>query len=157
VRYGKPLKSGYSATHAEYNEAIRRGLRISIWNFDGALDGPQRDFLEAVRVFHTTGAYSSPEELAERVERRLRSMAGESLSPWVKVGNVLVRSTSVEDDGQQITVNARIRDNSVAAALDARRPSASYGRYSDTRITWPGGTSAVRVRPHRAGDARGAL
>ncbi len=50
-RYGKPLKSGYSATHAEYDEAMRRGLRSSIWNWDGELDGRQHDFLEEVRVF----------------------------------------------------------------------------------------------------------
>ena len=30
-RYGKPLRSGYAATHAEYDEAQLRGLRISMW------------------------------------------------------------------------------------------------------------------------------
>lgn len=31
-RYGQPLPSGYSPTHAEYNAAERGGLRISVWN-----------------------------------------------------------------------------------------------------------------------------
>ena len=145
ARYGKPLKSGYSATHAEYNEAVIRGLRISIWNTEADLDGPQRDFLEAIRVFHTTGSYSAPGDLAERVTRRLGAMAAESLAPWVKVGNAVFRATNVRDDGQHITVTARIRDNTVASALEARRPSSSFGRATDTRITWPGGTSHVRV------------
>lgn len=144
-RYGKPLKSGYSATHAEYNEAVRRGLRISVWAPPDGLDGPQRDFVDAIRVFHTTGSYSSPEDLATRVERRLRAMAAESLSPWVKVGNTIFRATTVTDDGTTVMVKARIRDNTVAASLEARRPSMSYGRKTDTRITWPGGTARVRV------------
>lgn len=144
-RYGKPLKSGYSATHSEYDEAIRRGLRCSIWNSEGELDGRQRDFLDEVRVFHTTGSYSSPDDLAQRIERRLLVIAAESIAPWVKVGNAIFRASSVQDDGRQITVKARIRDNTVATSLEARRPGTSYGRNSETRITWPGGTSPVRI------------
>jgi len=144
-RYGKPLKSGYSATHAEYNEALRRGLRVSVWASAAGLDGPQSDFVEAVRVFHTTGSYSSPDDLAARVERRLRAMAAETLSPWVKVGNTDFRTTSVANDGKTVTVKARIRDNAVAASLEARRPSESFGRNTEIRVTWPGGTSRVRI------------
>ncbi len=72
-------------------------------------------------------------------------MAAESLSPWVKVGNTILRATSVTEDGTTVTVKARIRDNTAAASLEARRPSMSYGRNTDTRITWPGGTARVRV------------
>jgi hypothetical protein len=144
-RYGKPLKPGFSATHAEYDEATRRGLRSSIWNSNGELDDRQQDFLDEVRVFHTTGSYSSPDDLAQRIERRLRVIAAESIAPWVKVGNSILRATSVQDDGHQITVHARIRDNTVAMSLEARRPGNSYGRNSETRITWPGGTTPVRI------------
>lgn len=101
-RYGKPLKSGYSATHAEYNEAVQRGLRVSVWSTEDDLDGRQRDFLEAVRVFHTTGSYGSPEDLGAKVERRLREMAAEALSPWVKVCNAVFRATKVTDDGASV-------------------------------------------------------
>jgi Domain of unknown function (DUF4062) len=145
ARYGKPLKSGYSATHAEYIEAVRRGLRISVWSAHEGLDGRQRDFLDEVRVFHTTGTYTSPEDLAERVERRLRVIAAESLAPWVKIGNAVCRATSVQDDGQRVIVTARLRDNTVAANLENRRPSSAYGRHAEIRITWPGSTARVRV------------
>lgn len=138
-RYGKPLKTGYSATHAEYDEAVRRGLRISMWSAAGDLDGRQRDFLDAVRVFHTTGSYGSPEDLGATVERRLREIAAETLSPWVKVGNAVFRATKVNDDGASIVISARIRDNAVTASLEARRPTHSFGRNTDTRMTWPGG------------------
>lgn len=144
-RYGKPLSSGYSATHAEYNEAVNRGLRISVWSTEQDLDGQQRDFLDAVRVFHTTGSYRSPDDLGARVERRLREMAAEALSPWVKVGGDVFRATRVVDDGASVAITARIRDNAVAASLEARRPGQSLGGNTDTRMTWPGGTSPVRI------------
>jgi hypothetical protein len=146
VRYGKPLKTGYSATHAEYNEAVARGLRVSVWTTSADRDGRQRDFLDEIRVFHTTGTYASPDDLAERIEKRLRAIAADALAPWVKVGNTIFRATSVHDDGRTITVVGRVRDNAVAASLEGRRPGVSYGRNSDSRITWPGGTSPVRVK-----------
>lgn len=145
TRYGKPLKTGYSATHAEYDEAGRRGLRISVWATDGELDGRQRDFLEEIRVFHTTGSYNTPDELRQRVERRLRELASEATAPWVKVGNTVLRSRVVRDDGKQITVVAQIRDNTIAANIERLRPDRGFGRDSETRITWPGGTAPVRV------------
>jgi hypothetical protein len=144
-RYGKPARSGYSATHAEYNEAIRRGLRISVWNATGDLDGRQQDFLADIRTFHTTGAYTSADDLAKRVGDRLRTLAAESLAPWVKVGNTVFRATSVQDDGQTIIVKARVRDNTLIASLESRRPTQSYGRHTDAQITWPGATTAARI------------
>jgi hypothetical protein len=145
VRYGAPLKTGYSATHAEYNEAIEQGLRISVWTAVVGLDGPQQDLLTAVRTFHTTGTYSSPADLAARVQARLHSIAAETIAPWVKVGNVIVRATHVEDRGTEILVAARVRNNTVASALEAMRPANAFGRNSDVRITWPNRTELVRV------------
>lgn len=76
-RYGRPLSTGYSATHAEYREDVKRGLRLSVWVSDGSLSGPQRDFLDEVRVFRTTGSYSTPVDLGEKVANRLRVLAAE--------------------------------------------------------------------------------
>jgi hypothetical protein len=144
ARYGRPLKSGYSATHAEYNEAVRRGLRVSVWAADADVDGPQRDFLEAVRVFHTTGGYSSADDLGRRVEQRLQGVASEAIAPWVKVGNSVFRAARVATDSRQVVVTGRVRDGTVAASLEARRPG--FGnRVSQIAITWPGGTTAARV------------
>jgi len=42
ARYGRPLKTGYSATHAEYNEASARGLRLSVWTIADEQEGRQR-------------------------------------------------------------------------------------------------------------------
>lgn len=145
-RYGKPLKTGYSATHAEYNEATDRGLRISVWTTSAEQDGRQRDFLDEVRVFHTTGTYTSPDDLAGRVERRLRAIAADALAPWVKVGAAVFRASSIHDDGKTLTIVARVRDHTVTASLLGRRPDATFERNSYTRITWAGGTSPARVK-----------
>jgi len=144
-RYGRPLKTGYSATHTEYDTAVLRGLRICVWSTEDDQDGRQRDFRDEIRVFNTTGSYGSPDDLAAAVERRLRMLAAESICPWVKVGNTIFRATSIHDDGHQVTVKALIKDNSVAANLESRRPNSGYGRNSDTRITWTGGTTAIRI------------
>ena len=69
-RYGRPDHTGYAATHVEYNEAVRTGLRLSVWTTADPRDGPQNDFVDSVRVFNTTGSYRSPDQLATGVERR---------------------------------------------------------------------------------------
>ena len=144
-RYGKPDRAtGYSATHAEYNAAIEAGLRISVWATTGEMDGRQRDFLEEVRTFHTTGSYSSPDELKEGLQRRLQELASASMSPWCKVGHVLFRARRHSDDGTRITVEASVRDDDIVAELERLRPGDWHGRQS-SRITCRGRSHAVDI------------
>jgi hypothetical protein len=122
---------------------VARGLRISTWTTGVDQDGRQRDFLDEVRVFHTTGTYTSPDDLAQRVEGRLRAIPASALAPWVKVGNAVFRATSVYDDGRTITVVGRVRNNAVAASRGPthRRLLREELRHPDHL---PGGTSPVR-------------
>jgi hypothetical protein len=62
------------------------------------------------------------------------------------VGPAVFRASSIHDDGKTLTVVARVRDNTVTASLLSRRPDPSFGRNSDTRITWVGDTSPARVK-----------
>ena len=148
-RYGKPLKTGYSATHAECNP-VRRGLRVSIWTTTADQDGSQRHFLDEIRVFHTTGTYTSANDLAERVEIRLRAIAADALAPWVKVGHTVFRASSIRDNGRTFTVVGRVRDNSVAASLLGRRPDTSYGNNAAPRMWRPGATAVGGVSVEEA-------
>ena len=144
-RYGKPDRAtGYSATHAEYNAAVLAGLRISVWATTGEMGGRQRDFLEEVRTFHTTGGYSSPDDLKEGLQRRLRELASASMSPWCKVGHVLFRARRHSDDGARITVEASIRDDDIVAELERLRPGNWHGR-QPSRITCRGRSHAVDI------------
>jgi hypothetical protein len=145
-RYGTPAATtGYSATHAEYVAAVERGLRTSVWVHDGPLDGPQQDFVSAVQVFRTTGRYTSPEDLADGVTSRLRAMAAEELSPWVKLDHVVFRARRVVDDGSRLVVEARVRDDAVLAALEGMRPDGTWRTTQDVAATWRGRTTSVRL------------
>lgn len=67
-RYGAITPTGRSATHQEYREAVRLDKRISVWVRDHGANrqGDARDFVDEVRVFHTTGSFTDPEDLVRR-------------------------------------------------------------------------------------------
>ena len=144
ARYGTPDRTGYAPTHAEYNEAIKAGLRISVWATTAEMDGRQRDFLNEVRTFHTTGRYSSPDELRDALKRRLTEVAAAENSPWCKVGHVLFRARRYSDDGTRITAEAIVRDDDIVAELERLRPGDWHGR-QQSRITCARRTHEVEI------------
>lgn len=143
-RYGRPDHTGYAATHVECNEAVRTGLRLSVWASAGPLDGPQSDFVDAVRVFNTTGSYSSPDELAAGLGRRLRELADEDGSPWCKIGPAMFRARRFTTTGTGVVVEATIRDAEVGAALESLRAD-KWGGPKHARITCAGRTLLARL------------
>ena len=144
ARYGTPNRTGYAPTHTEYNEAIKAGLRISVWATTAEMDGRQRDFLNEVRAFHTTGRYSSADELREALTRRLAEVAAAEHSPWCMVGHVLFRARRYSDDGTRILVEASIRDDNILAELERLRPGDWHGR-QQSRITCARRTHEVEI------------
>ena len=145
ARYGKPDRTGYSPTHTEYNEAVKAGLRISVWATTEDMGGRQRDFLEEVRTFHTTGSYANPDDLKEGLQRRFRELASAAMSPWCKVGHVLFQARRHSDHESHITVEASVRDDDVVAELEALRPGDWYGSRQSSRITCMGRSHAVEI------------
>ena len=144
ARYGTPDRTGYAPTHAEYNEAIKAGLRISVWATTAEMDGRQRDFLNEVRTFHTTGSYSTPDEVREALKRRLTEGAAAEHSPWCKVGHVLFRARRYADDGTRIIVEASVRDDDIVAELERLRHGDWHGR-QESRITCARRTHTVEI------------
>lgn len=143
--YGRLQKSRRSATHDEYREAERRGLRIRAFaRADGDLQGDQASFLDEIRQFHVTGSYTTPDDLTGLVADALRWIAAEELAPWCKVGDAVFRARTVEDDGTRITVRAAVHEPAVLAALEALR-GGPWAQAGDTRIT----TTAGRSHPVR--------
>jgi hypothetical protein len=144
-KYGRPLKTRYSATHTEYLHAEKSGLRIGIWCLDvHDREGHEESFLNEVREFHVVPAFSSPDDLRAQIEERLRAIAAEDLAPWCKLGNVVFRASEVADGGAEIHVTARVRSDEVAHALEALRGERGF-RGDDARFTWAGRSSFVRV------------
>ncbi len=109
-RFNPP--DGFSATEMEYMRARDGGKRVFVLV---AADAPQREghlsrFIERVRFFITTASYGDGDDAARRVRRRLRELASEALSPWVKLGDLVFRADEVDDREGTITVTARTSD-----------------------------------------------
>jgi len=123
-RYGTMTATGRSATHEEYREASRLGKRVSVWvKADGSKrQGDARDFVEEVRLFHTTGSFTNQDELVRGVHSRLVEIAGDDLAPWVKLGPVVFRARRIEETEQAFLLEATLRDPEVEAALLDLRP-----------------------------------
>jgi hypothetical protein len=124
-KYGTLLPSRFSATHEEYREAERSGLRLSVWAQGGVdREGHQHSFLDEVRQFNVTGHYTTPTNLKAGLTSRLRAIAAEDLSPWVKLGNLIFRAREINERGGQITIKAVVKSPDVAQALhELREPS----------------------------------
>lgn len=119
-RYGVRMGDGYSATHAELNEAEVEGLRLCLFvhgESSGDMDGAQRDLIAGVRNLYVTGTWSTPENLGSAVARRLTDLAAEELAPWVRLGRLLFRATSITNDGNTVTLDATVRSREVHSEL----------------------------------------
>lgn len=140
--YGSMTGTGRSATHEEYLEAVRLGKRISAWvkAESSARQGNAKDFVEEVRVFHTTGEFTAEADLVTGVIRRLKEIAAEDISPWVKLGAVVFRANRIEEDRDTITLQASVRDLDVEQALIDLR-AGEFGpqesQYSDHSSSYP--------------------
>lgn len=135
-RYGTMQASGRSPTHDEYRRARNLGRRVSVWvEADGSQrQGDARDFVDEVRVFHTTGSFSTADDLAERVKRRMAEIAAEEDSPWVKIGDVVVRAERIEDAGDRLAVTTTASDIRVARGLEDLRAD-GWGRSREVPVT----------------------
>lgn len=127
-RYGIRMAGGNSATHDEFIEAEREGLRLCLFvngESSGEMDGSQRDLVDGARNLYTTSPWRDADDLSRRVERRLRDLASEELAPWVRVGRTLFRAKELTNDGKTISITADILSPAVHAELVRLRDSRS--------------------------------
>jgi hypothetical protein len=149
-KYGRPLKTRYSATYTEYLHAEKSGLRIAVWCLDtDDREGHEESFLNEVRTFHVAPPFSSPDDLRAQIEERLRGIAAEDLAPWCKLGNVVFRASEVVDTGTEIHVTARVRSEEVAHAIEAMRGEKGF-HGKDERFTWSRRSAFARVESLKA-------
>ena len=71
---------------------------------------PAPERVADLRVFHVTGRFAGPEDLAERVGQRLHELAADALAPWVKLDELVFRADEILDAGEAITIVARVGD-----------------------------------------------
>ena len=78
-RYGRPLKTRFSATHTEYLHAEKNALRIAMWTAAGSgREGHEQSFLDEARIFHVVPQFSTPDDFQRQVAARLLAIAAES-------------------------------------------------------------------------------
>lgn len=136
-RYGVRLPSGRSATHDELVEAERLGLRLCIFTsgYQGSeMDREQRDVIDGLRNLYTTSAYSTPDDLRDRLVQRLTDIAAEEILPWVRIGRLLVRAATISNSGETIAVTASIYDRAILAELKLlaeRRETVEFATHLD--------------------------
>lgn len=130
--------SGFSATHEEYNEARRLGRRVSFWVQTGGSErqGNARRFVEEVQVFNVTGSFASADELASKLLKRLREMAAEDLSPWVKLGETIFRARTIVETGRELLIEARVRDSTVLESLRTLNSGPQWSRPQTAPVTY---------------------
>lgn len=144
-KYGKPLRSRFSATHTEYLNAEKHALRMAVWTAAAPdREGHEQSFLDEVRTFYVAPSFSTPADLQRQVEERLRAIAAEDLAPWCKLGSVIFRAFEIEDLGGTINVSARVKDDAVARAIEEMRGD-RYSRGTDAQFTWAGRSRFVKV------------
>lgn len=128
-RYGTMLSSGRSPTHEEYRKAQELGRRISVWTREPSSErqGNERDFLAEIQVFHTTGRFSTAEDLVAGVHRRFAQIAADDESPWAKLGDAIFRVDRIRDEGNRVLLTTSVRDAALARYLEGLRPD-QWGR-----------------------------
>lgn len=145
AQYGRLLKSRLSATHEEYRAAEKLGLSISAWIARGeTYNSDQANFIDEIRLFHTTGSYEDASDLTVAIVRRLQEIAAADLSPWVKLGDLVFRARKISDDGRLITLDASSRSQLVVSALEQLRPGGWSGK-QERRLTYNGRSCAARI------------
>ncbi|WP_338887194.1 DUF4062 domain-containing protein [Rhodococcus sovatensis] len=141
-RYGVRMADGFSATHAEFLESERHGLRLCLFVQEGGdMDGHQRDLVQSARNLYTTSAWSEPDDLRKRVHRRLQDLAAEELAPWVRVGRAVFRSREITNDGRTVTIDASVHSDAVHSELVRLRDS----RAGEIPLAIPGYALTTRV------------
>lgn len=138
ARYGVRMPDGYSATHTEFLEAERNGLRLCLFVHgepSSDMDGPQRDLIQSARNLYTTSPWTDPADLERRIRQRLEQLAAEELAPWVRVGRAVFRAREINNDGRTISITADLRSDAVHAELvrlrDQRASAVPWASPSD--------------------------
>lgn len=154
-KYGVAGSSGLSATHDEFHEAERAGLRICVWVGPANPREPGTErLIEEVRMYRTTGSYPDEESLKLQVIERLANIAAEVVAPWCKLDQFVFRASEIEDRGEVVVVSARVKDGDIVAGLEHLRP-AGFRSSDPTLFTWRNRSRWVKVDQvearHRSG------
>lgn len=124
--YGTKLPSGYSATHEEYEEALKNRKEILLF-LDAFVPDTERDghlnrWIKELYQFHVLAKYHNVDEVTRLIRSSLERIASEELTPWVKLGHVIFQATKIErlkrGDKTTITLSTSSQDARVTSELE---------------------------------------
>lgn len=152
-RYGTADRSGYSPIHKEWNRASRRSIPRLVFTCSDVQPseraGRLNDWLGSIQSEVSTREYDDAEELVESLVARLRDLAAQQRSAWVKLGSIVfpgrVHQRAGEFGGTAYRVEGTVRDGSVRRAISGLGDRTG-SRVRAERLSWPNDTSPVRVQ-----------
>jgi hypothetical protein len=105
--YGVKQPSGYSATHAEYEEAKAHHKEILLF-LDDTVPSSEREghlnrWIKELYQQHVLAKYAGNDDLQRHIRTSLHQLAQKEITPWVKLGSLIFQATRVEKTttGQQ--------------------------------------------------------
>lgn len=136
--YGVKQPSGYSATHAEYEEAKGHHKELLLF-LDDSVSSSERDghlnrWLKELYQQHVLAKYETVDDLKRRIRTSLRQLAQKEITPWVKLGNLIFQATRIEKttSGQQqeVAVTTASQNQKVLSRLRKMAGGQSFRRSS---------------------------
>lgn len=149
-RYGVTDVTVFSPTHKEANQAKERGIPRLVFDYAGVTasgrDGRLNDWLKSLYAEVSTARFSDETDLIRQLEQRLREMASQQETPWLKLGPIVVPGTvRSHSDGleKRFEVTIRTRDRHIQRLLSEL--SRFHLDVEIDRLTWGVVTYPVTV------------
>lgn len=136
--YGVKQPSGYSATHAEYEEAKKHHKELLLF-LDDTVPSSERDghlnrWIQELYQQHVLAKYETVDDLKRRIRTSLRLLAQREITPWVKLGNLIFQATRIDKttSGQQqeVAVTTASQNQKVLSRLRKMAEGQSFRRSS---------------------------
>lgn len=136
--YGVKQSSGYSATHAEYEEAKEHHKEL-LFFLDDTVPSSERDghlnrWIRELYEQHVLAKYETVDDLKQSIRTSLRLLAQREITPWVKFGNLIFQATRVDkttsEQQQEVAVTTASQNQKVLSRLRKMAGGQSFRRSS---------------------------
>jgi len=152
-RYGVKQPSGYSATHAEYEEARKHRKELLLF-LDSTVpqkdrDGHLNSWLDELYQVHVLAKYEDLDELARQIKTSLTELARKQITPWVKLGKLVFQATRItqetKDHATLVEVQTASNDPQVTSQISKIADQHPFGS-TQVNITFRNRSYPVEVK-----------
>jgi len=142
-RYGVKQQSGYSATHAEYEEARNHHKELLLF-LDDAVPRKEREghlnsWIDELYQQHVLAKYKGLDELAQQINTSLVELARKQITPWVKLSQFVFQATRItqttESQETVVEIATATEDPQVISKINQIAHQQPFGSVQ-TRLTF---------------------